>query len=187
MNRVRRVARTDCRGFTIIEVLCAAVILVAGMLALLALAAKAVSVTQNTQQDQIAKQKAREAIEAVYSARNDSLLAFDSIRNISNGGVFKDGFQSLYLPGSNGIVGTGQDTSTLDRILLPGPDGLLNTSDDTVFPLTNFQRQILLEPVLNSDNSVNPDLRKITVTVRITSAGRGSQDYTLTGFVSRFR
>ncbi len=180
-------AKVNSRGFTLIEVIFSTVILSIGLLALLALFGRAVAVTQFAQEDQIAKQKAREALEGVYSARNDASLTFDSIQNISNGGVFKDGFQPLYLPGANGIVGTGQDTSTLDRTILPGPDGVLNTGDDKVIPLKNLARQILIEPVSNPDGSINPDLRKVTVTVRVTSPGRGARDYTVRGFISRYR
>ncbi len=176
---------SECEGFSLIEVMFATVILAVGLCALLGLFSSAVMATRFTLEDQIAKQKAREALEGVYAARNDSSLSFDSIQNISNGGIFKDGFQTLYLPGTNGIVGTGQDSTTLDRVILPGPDGKLNTSDDRVVPLSNLQRQILISPVANG--SVNPDLRKVTVTVRIVSPGRGSRDYAVTGYISRFR
>ncbi|MBZ5631299.1 MAG: prepilin-type N-terminal cleavage/methylation domain-containing protein, partial [Acidobacteriia bacterium] len=97
-------------GFSLIEVMFATVILAVGLLALLAVFAQAVSATKYSREDQVAKQKAREALEGVYSARNDTSIGFADIQNIANGGIFKDGFQPLYLPGTNGIVGTAQDT-----------------------------------------------------------------------------
>ena len=108
------------------------------------------------------------------------------IQNVSKFGISKDGFQPLYLPGPNGIVGTGQDTTILDRIVLPGPDGKLGTPDDVTVPLVNLKRQILITDITNSDGSTNSDMRRIVVTVRVTSPGRGARDYVATGIISRF-
>jgi len=173
-------------GFSLVEVMFAIAILGIGLCALMAMFGNAVYAMKYAQEDQIAKQKAREAMEAVISARNDTSISFDDLQNVSNGGIFKDGFGSLYLPGSNGLPGTGQDTTTLDRVVLPGPDGQIGTSDDVLVPLNNYQRQILISNVYNSDGSLNTDLRKLAVTVRVNSPPRGNHDYTLTAFISRF-
>jgi prepilin-type N-terminal cleavage/methylation domain-containing protein len=179
--------RSSQPGFSLIEVMFAIAILGIGLCALMAMFARAVYAVQYSQEDQIAKQKAREAIEAVYSARNDTSLTYDNIQNVSDGGIFKDGFGMLYLAGANGIPGTGQDTTTLDRVILPGADGKLGTADDVVMSLTNYQRKIQLTPILNSDGTVNGDVRKVVVTIRVTSASRGTRDYTVTGYISRFQ
>jgi hypothetical protein len=93
----------------------------------------------------------------------------------------------LYSPGANGIVGTAQDDTTKkDSIVLPGPDGKVGTGDDVTVPLLNYRRQILITNITNPDGSTNPDLRRIAVTVRVTSAGRASHDYVVTGFISRY-
>ncbi len=181
-----RSGKKAARGFTLIEVMISMVILAVGLLAILALFGQAIAVTQQSQEDQIAKQKAREALEGVYSARNDMSLTFNSIQNMSNGGIFKDGFQSLYLPGTNGVPGTSADSTTLDRIIYPGPDGALGTGDDVIVPLSNYRRQILITQMLKPDGSVNPDMRKLAVTVRVATPGRGMRDYTVTGYITRF-
>jgi type II secretory pathway pseudopilin PulG len=173
-------------GFTLVEAVFAILILTVGMVALLGLFAQAVAAVGYSSEDQITKQKARESLEAVYSARNDTSITWSAIQNVSSGGIFKDGFQPLFLPGANGIPGTVQDTSTLDRFILPGPDGILGTADDVVVPLINYQRQILIQPVNNPDGSVNPDLRQLSVTVQVNSPGRGLRVYTVSGFISRF-
>ncbi len=178
--------RKSSRGFSLIEVMFAIIILAVGLVALLAVFAQAVAASHYAQEDQIAKQKAREALESVYSARNSTFITFADIHNVSNGGIFKDGFQPLYLPGLNGIVGTGEDTVTLDQIVSPGPDGKVGTADDMTVPLVNYQRQILISNITNSDGSTNTDMRRIAVTVRLTSPGRGARDYTVTGIISRF-
>jgi prepilin-type N-terminal cleavage/methylation domain-containing protein len=185
----------DNRGFTIIEVMIAIVILGVGLLALLALFGKALAAVQFSQEDQIAKQKARETLEAIYTARNDTLITFDQIQNISAGGIFKDGFNPLYLPGANGIPGTSSDTSILDRVVLPGKDGIMQTApgaatpagDDVLVPLSNFKRQVLIGDVIGDDGSVNLFMRKVTVTIRITSPGRGVRDYVTQGYISSYQ
>ena len=173
-------------GFSLIEVMFAVVILSVGLIALLAVFAQAVSATKFSREDMIAKQKARETLEGVYAARNDTSIAFSDIQNVSNGGIFNDGFKPMYLPGANGIVDTAQDTTTLDSMTLPGPDGKLGTSDDLTVPLVNYRRQILITNITNPDGSTNPDLRRIAVTVRVTSPGRPLRDYVVSGFISRY-
>jgi hypothetical protein len=190
MRRARRVrsrATAGCGGFGLLEVVIASVILMVGMVGLAALFGHTLARLQNTREDLIAKQKAREALEGVYTARNDATIGFAGIQNVSNGGIFLDGFQPLFLAGPNGIVGTSGQSAILDRQVLPGPDGILGTPDDIIIPLNNFQRQILISPVIDSTGNVSQDIRLISVTVQVTSAGRGARNYTVTGYVSRFQ
>jgi prepilin-type N-terminal cleavage/methylation domain-containing protein len=185
----------DHKGFTLIEVMIAIVILGIGLLALMALFGRALAAVEFSEEGQIAKQKARETLEAIYTARNDTLTSFDDIQNMSAGGIFKDGFNSLYLPGPNGIPGTSSDTAILDRVILPGKDGILQTApgaatpagDDVLVPLSNFQRQILIGDVIGDDGSVNLYMRKVTVTIRITSPGHGIRDYVTQGYISSYQ
>ncbi|HUN87472.1 MAG TPA: prepilin-type N-terminal cleavage/methylation domain-containing protein [Terriglobales bacterium] len=173
-------------GFSLIEAMFAIVILGVGLCALMAMFGSAVYTMQFAQEDQIARQKAREALEAAVSARNDTTITFAQLQNVSNGGIFKDGFGTLYQAGPNGIPGTTSDGSTPDYFRLPGPDGIMNTADDRIIPLNNFQRQILINNVYNSDGTLNADMRKIAVTVRILGQERGARDYTITSYISRF-
>ena len=120
-------------------------------------------------------------------ARNDATVGFAGIQNVSNGGIFLDGFQPLFLAGANGIVGTQGQSGILDRQILPGPDGVLGTADDEIIPLNNFQRQITIQPLIDSTGNVSPDIRQISITVQVTSPGRGIRNYTVTGYISRFQ
>lgn len=173
-------------GFSLIEAMFAIAILGIGLCALMAMFGSAVYTMQYAQEDQIARQKAREALEAAVSARNDTTITFAQLQNVSNGGIFKDGFSTIFQAGPNGVPGTTSDTSTPDFFRLPGPDGIMNTQDDRIIPLTNFQRQILITNIYNSDGTLNTDMRKIAVTVRTFSAKRGAHDYTITSYISRF-
>lgn len=175
------------RGFGLIEAVIAAGVLVVGLAGVAALFAQAIQFLQYTREDLIAKQKAREALESVYSARNDSTIGFAGIQNIAYGGIFLNGFQPLFLPGPNGVVGTIGQSAILDRQLLAGPDGILGTADDIILPLNNFQRQILIQPLIDSTGNVSPDIRQISVTIQVTDLVRGIRNYTVTGYISRFQ
>ena len=50
-----------------------------------------------------------------------------------------------------------------------------------------MQRQILIQPLIDSTGNVSPDVRQITVTVQVTSPGRPARNYTVTGYISRFQ
>jgi hypothetical protein len=184
----RRSTRASSKsGFGMLEATVASVILVVGLVGLAGLFSQSLTFLQYTREDLIAKQKAREALESVYSARNDATIGFAGIQNVSNGGVFIDGFNPLFLAGVDGVVGTTAQTSILDRQILPGPDGIVGTADDEVIPLVNMQRQILIQPLIDSTGNVSPDVRQITVTVQVTSQGRAARNYTVTGYISRFQ
>jgi hypothetical protein len=183
----RRAGISSKSGFGMLEATVASVILVVGLVGLAGLFSQSLTFLQYTREDLIAKQKARETLESVYSARNDATIGFAGIQNVSNGGVFIDGFNPLFLAGPDGIIGTTSQTTILDRQILPGPDGVVGTADDEIIPLVNMQRQILIQPLIDSTGNVSPDVRQITVTVQVTSQGRAARNYTVTGYISRFQ
>ena len=166
-------------------------ILIVGLSALMALFAKSLGAVQSSQDAQIARQKARETLESIYAARNDQSISFDQLQNVSAGGIFTDGFNTMYLAGSNGIPGTSSDTTIIDRVILPGKNGVVDTvptaatptGDDVFYPLSNFQRQILISPVSNG-GTVNLFMRKITVTIRINAGGANAVDFVTSGYIS---
>jgi prepilin-type N-terminal cleavage/methylation domain-containing protein len=176
-------------GFSLIEVMIAMVILMVGLLGLLALFTTALTATSNAQQDLIAKQKARELLEAVYSSRDDAGMAWGQIQNDNvAGGAFKTGWQPLLrvTPNTNQILGTSQPNGpgegpTLDYVLAPDPAGNLTVQ----VPLGNYRRRVDILPVLYPDGSTNQNLRSITVTVRV--LGRTNRDYTVAGYISSYR
>ena len=177
------------RGFGLIEVLVAITILMAGLLGLLALFGTALSATAHAQEDLVAKQKAREMLEAVYSSRNDAGMAWAQIQNDNVvGGAFKTGWQPLMrvTPNTNQILGTSTafgpgEGPALDYVLALDAAGNLNVQ----VPLANYQRQVVIAPVLYPNGTVNPNLRSITVTVRV--LGTPNRDYTVAGYISSYR
>jgi prepilin-type N-terminal cleavage/methylation domain-containing protein len=168
-------------GFTLIEVMVAIVILFVGILGLTAMMVSAMAYINTSEDAYIAQQKAEEAVESVFFARDSKLFTWAQIENAANGGIFLDGPQPLLHPGANGIVGTDEDEANVpDVIIEPGPDGVLGTADDIKISLSDFTRQIAI-----SDVAGEPNLRQIQVTVRYLAHGIQRQ-YVLTSYISAF-
>ena len=166
-------------GMGLLEFLVAMVVLLIGLTGVLALFAHTLIALSFAQQNLIAKQKAREAMEGIFTARNTAQVSFGQIRNVSAGGIFLDGLQPLNEPGVDGLVGT-PDDGALEKMVLAGNDQLLGTADDEVRPLAGFQRQIEITPV-------NSDLRQITVTLRYSGAQGFTRNYRVVSYISSYR
>lgn len=171
-------------GLGLIEVMIAGLVMTIGLLSLAYAYGQGVVVVLSTQQDAIARQKAREAMEDVLTARNTDTLNWNQINNVSNGGVFLDGVQPLETPGPDGMVDTADDGSAdgacagpLDCVVMPGPDGLL--SDGTAVPLGGYTRQIQIA-------QIKAGLKQITVTVTYVTPTGAKRSYTLTSYVSPY-
>jgi len=180
-------------GFTLIEAMVAAIVLATGLLSVLSLFAYSLGNLQMSQEDLIARAKAKEGLETVFSARDSSQIAFSQINNKANGGIFLDDFAPIYdPPGADGIANTDDDSnsgnSQLDAIVLPGPDGILGTLDDIRQPLTNYQRRITISPVfLTGTTTVNNNLRLVMVTVKYTVPQFGTRQYQVNAYLSKYR
>jgi prepilin-type N-terminal cleavage/methylation domain-containing protein len=178
-------AQRESAGFSLIELMVATVVLTVGLLSLLGAFTAAASRVGQSSLMLIAREKAREAVESVHSARDTGGFTWPMIRNIADGGMFLGGEQLLREAGDDGIVNTVDDGS-IEKIRRPGPNGVLGDGDDEVFTLTNFRREIRIEP-LNYDGTatVNPNLRRITVRVRY-RVNNIWRDYQLVTFISSF-
>lgn len=174
----------DDAGFTLLETMVATLILVFGLLALAQAFVIGMTHMASSSYDVIAREKAREAVESVHTARDTRTIVWAQIRNVSNGGVFLDGAQALRgVPGSegDGLVNTGDDAGLPEQVIVaPGEDQILGTDDDVEMPLTNFTREIEIRDIQNS-----PTLRQLRVIMRY-RIGDQVRTYTLTTFVSSF-
>ena len=102
--------RRNSDGFSTIEVLVAIFVIVIALTSLLSLFSYAIATMQLTQDLLIAKQKAREALESIFTARNTSQITFDMIQNDSViDGIFLVGYQDLRRPSTDGLIGTFDD------------------------------------------------------------------------------
>jgi type IV pilus modification protein PilV len=189
------------RGFTLIEVMIAVVIMTIGILAVMATFATAISATASAQEDLIARHKALDAMESIYTARNSQQLPFASINNVANGGVFLSGAQQLLCAGPDGIVGTADDVACtapdtgaacpggVECLVLPGPDGILGTADDVTQSLGNFTRTITFNTVSQTVNGVvttNQNLIAVTIAVSYTKPGWPARTYTVNALISSY-
>jgi hypothetical protein len=169
-------------GFTLIEATVAMFVLSVGLLGLAQAFYLGMTHVTTSPMNLVAREKAREAVESVHTARDTRTITWAQIRNVSNGGRFLDGAQPLGAPGADGLVNTGDaGENVVESIREPGADGVLGNADDVFVPLSSFTRRIEILEL----NPVNPDLREIRVTITY-SAGPQRRQYVLRTFVSAF-
>lgn len=186
-----RIANKREAGFTLLEVAISGVILMIGLVAMLGVFTLAISTTQGVQLDQIAKQKAMDALESIYTARATDQITFAQIANTGTGpGIFTVGPSAgILTDGPDGIAGTGDDGTTPQGAcplpfqceIIPGPDGILHgDARDITISLSNFTRTIAITPV-------NPDLNDVVVTVGYTDARGHQRNYVVSALISSYR
>jgi prepilin-type N-terminal cleavage/methylation domain-containing protein len=187
------------RGFSLIEVMVAMSLLLVGLLGLAQVFYLGMMNASTSSAHLIAREKAREAIESVHTARDNRTIAWAQVRNVNpptcaaiaaappqpavtflanGGGIFLNGEQELRQAGIDGLVNTGDDAAAGFEEL-PGPNGRFETTAPTDdVPLNQYWRTV-------SICDVNPDLRQIQVTVRY-RVGTASRSYTLSTNISSF-
>ena len=181
----RQVNRTSADGFSLIEVIIATAIMATGLLTLAGFMGLGLRSMAGSTAILTAREKAREAIESVHTARDTGLLTWTKIQNVPAGGVFLEGAHYLTIPGPDGLVNTADD-GEIETIRTPGADGTLGNTDDDVRALSEFSREIKITS-LNKDGTsiVNENLRQITVIITYVTEGV-TKSYTLTTYVSSF-
>jgi prepilin-type N-terminal cleavage/methylation domain-containing protein len=179
-------------GFSLIEVVVALTILMVGLLSLARVFYMGMAIAATSSSQLIAREKAREAIESVHTARDTRIITWAQIRNIaapdcspypnttaSPGGRFTTPQHVLLDAGPDGLVATADDVGLE---MTPGPDNTLGTPDDIA--LQGFKRQIAI-----CDVNGNPNLRLIAVTITYPGSmaiGASTRTYTLVTYVSSF-
>jgi type II secretory pathway pseudopilin PulG len=163
--------RTNARkksetGFSLLETIMAIVVLTIGVLSLAGVLAAGLAYMSMSQSDFLAQQKASEAVESIFTARDSGALTWPQILNVADGGIFSPAASPLQDPGPDGIIGTADDGAPVDCIVSPAP-------------LNNFTRTIAITTNVNGDTN----LRQITVTMNY-RAGRFVRQYQLITFIS---
>ena len=175
---------TNAKGFSLAETVIALGVLTTGIIGAAGVLTVGMQNLGSSPADVVVTQKAAQAIEAVFSARDSHKLTWSQIRNVNgaaaDGGVFLDGPQSLKLAGADGLVNTADDT-TVETSTLPGRDQLLGTADDMAIILTAYTREITIRDVPGE----NGQLRSITVTI-VYQSGPTKRTYTLNTFISAY-
>jgi prepilin-type N-terminal cleavage/methylation domain-containing protein len=169
-------------GFSLIETLIAMAILATGLLSLAAVFAMGLNQLRGSSASLIAREKAREAVESVHTARDTRVIPWAQIRNTGAGGVFLAGAQPLRQAGDDGLVNTADD-GDVEVSLAPGDDNILGTGDDVVTPLDTYTRTIAITDIVNN-GVTNPNLRRLVVTIGY-RVGSSQRTYLLTTYISR--
>ena len=170
-------------GFSLIETLVAMGILATGLLGLAGVFVLGMNHLASSTPNLIAREKAREAVESVHTARDTRTITWAQIRNVGNGGVFVDEAVPLMRAGADGLINTADDAQAgLEEMLGPGPDNILGNTDDTRTPLVGYTRQIIITDIMES-GLANPSLRQLQVIVTY-QVGQTQRTYTLTTFIS---
>jgi hypothetical protein len=166
-------------------------ILATGLLSLAGVFVMGLTHVAGSSANLIAREKAREAVESVHTARDTRVISWCQIYNVDSvrsdacatfpAGRFLSGAQPLRNPGPDGLVNTADDAG-IEELQRPGPDNLLGTADDVSTPLTDYTRQITISELL-TNGVPNPTLRQIQVIVTY-RAGQRQRTYTLTTYIS---
>ena len=189
-----RARRRIQAGFTLLETMIATFVLVVGLLGLAGTLAQGLAWMNVSQYEYIAQQKASEAIESIFTARDQGQATWSTICNVGStvcsNGIFLTGAQLLCDPGTDGILGTSDDyvsgacpsAATTDSVLLPNSTGVFGTAP-TRMPLTqyNFTRTITISSVTGVAN-----LRQIQITISYRAGRWPQRSYTLTAAISNF-
>jgi type II secretory pathway pseudopilin PulG len=178
--------RSNSAGFSLLEVIFALGILTVAVLGLAGVMVAGLGQLNGSPSTVIAAQKAAQAVEAVFAARDSHALTWEQVRNVhgdsgNDGGVFLDGSRPLTLAGSDGLVNTADDPDPTETMLLPGPDNQIGTADDRTIVLDGFTREIAIRDVPGQSGN----LRSITVTITFPSGAR-HETYTLTTYISAY-
>lgn len=173
-------AHRDEAGITLIETLIAMCVLLVGAIGLAGAFLYGIDRATSAPNELIATQKAAEAIESVFSARDSQAIEWDELKNASDDGVFLDGPQDMHLAGPDAILNTADDLEQdIESYILPGADQDLSTADDNeVVELTGFTREIAI-------SELSAVLREITVVITY-QAGSTTRTFTLTALISAF-
>jgi type II secretory pathway pseudopilin PulG len=169
-------------GFSLLETVVAMGVLATALLSLAAVFALGLNHMAGSSASLLAREKAREAVESVHTARDTRVITWAQIANADRGGVFLVGAQPLRTPGPDGLVNTADD-GNVEEILGVGPDNLLGTGDDTRTPLAGFTRQIEIRDLFDTNGALNANLRELRVTIGFDVAG-SRRTYVLTTYVS---
>ena len=160
------------------------IILVIGTLSVADFFAQGLQSSYQTQMQYIAQEKASEAMETIFTARDTKILTWAQIENTNNGGVFLTGPQPLCASGPDGLFGTQDDVTTQPDVITiaPGPDGIFGTADDITVNLNPWMTRTI---AITNMAPTNPNLSQITVTINWVYEGRQGQ-YVLTSYISNY-
>ena len=123
MNTTHVRPRDGEAGFSLVETMIAMGILATGLLSMAGAFVLGLASLNGSSANLVAREKAREAIESVHTARDTRVITWGQIRNVSDGGAFVDGAQPLRNPGPDGLMNTADDGQDVEAYCDPTARG----------------------------------------------------------------
>jgi len=161
-------------GFSLVEVMIAMTVLATGLLSLAGVFILGLNHLSGSSAALIAREKAREAVESVHTARDTRVIRWCQIYNVGSprnaacaaeaAAVFIVGMQPLRSPGPDGLVNTADDEG-IEESVSPGPDNVLGNSDDVRTQLLNYRREIEITEIVGN-GVANANLRRLRIRIR---------------------
>jgi type IV pilus modification protein PilV len=170
-------SRQSESGFSLVETLVSILILTVGVLGLTQAFVSGVQKSTSAPYEVLATQKAAEAIESVFAARDSHTITWVQMKNMAQGGVFEDIATDMTTSGADGILNTADD-GPVESFVYPGPDGMVGTGDDKTLILNDFKRQIRIF-------EISGYLREVTVTITYPANGQ-VKEYKITALISQY-
>ena len=164
-------------GFSLIETMISILILTVGILGLSQAFISGVQKSSSAPYEVLATQKAAEAVESVFAARDSHTISWAQMKNTAQGGVFLSTATGMTTSGTDGILNTADD-GPVESFVYLGPDGLIGTADDKTVTLSDFTRRIQIV-------ELSGFLREVTVTVTYPANGQ-TKTYTVTALISQY-
>lgn len=173
-------------GFSLIETICALLILTIGLIGTAAALTYAFEYGTTSRNVGSAKLIITSTMEEIESLRNTRRLNFAQISNVAdvdNAGAknpfagFAVDFKPISIgPGLDGVNGTPDD------LMEPGPDGTLGTADDVenlALSRSGYLRRITITPL-----PLDPTIKKIEIKVKYFSVGGKVSEVTGIGYLN---
>lgn len=164
-HEMRFMKENNDKGFSYIEVMCAIVILMVGILAQISAITFSVLRQREAEQQSAARQIASSTIESIFAARDlansNGISSFASINNtnVSTDGIFIPGwFPVREDAGADGVLGTADDTCAYNTNCTVG--GYTNTSAIK----DGFERRIVITDIVET-GVTTAKKRRVEVTV----------------------
>jgi type II secretory pathway pseudopilin PulG len=152
------------KGFTYIEVMCAIVVLMVGILAQLSAISISMLRQRESEKQTLARQLASSTLESIFAARDlgnsGGIGSFDTINNtdVNVAGIFVPSWTPIREnSGSDGIQGTADDACPANVVCTVGA----YTNNSAV--MTDFERRIVITDIVEAGKVKK---RRVEVTIR---------------------
>ena len=170
-------------GFTYIEVMCAMVVLLVGILAQLSAICFSVLRQNEAEKQNMARQIASSTLESIFAARDlaqpNGISSWNTINNdsVNKNGIFVTGWYPVRRSaGADGIQGTKDDACAADTTCQSG--GYTNNSE--IIP--GYERQIIITDIQETGNAVVKK-RQLEIKIRY-FVGQAQREQSFTTIIS---